>query len=322
MVSKAKDEGKSKVKKKVSSTKKGTETTKKASTPIKNKFDEVKVEKKVSTKTNSAKKEINILSDITFENGKYDWVFLAVFLILVVIYLISPRVYSVTTARYGQGTKEDNRNVEVAMGTENTEERFLTYFQWYNVIHELGHGLKAYNSNLKLGHAETEQLVNDFAVAYWMYYGEEEKLELLQDIVDYATEHIEKPELGNLTYIEYANKHWSEDDFMAFNGYGWFQFTSTKESLKNKKSLEEVLEEMRIKDYKLTDKKLLEYPEINEEVCTQIINDAVDNIRDWGLKYYDVKHHYSNNPNSNFSGPSKMIFVFFDFVDFRYTFKL
>ena len=79
--------------------------------------------------------------------------------ILIVIYIFSPRCYSVTTGLYNQSTAEDQRNVENAMGPEKIEERFKIYFKWYNVIHELGHGLLYYNDGVDIDVADEEQLV-------------------------------------------------------------------------------------------------------------------------------------------------------------------
>ena len=98
----------------------------------------------------------------------------AVFIIAGLSYFIFHKEYQVTTAKYSTSWgKEDNENVVMAMGKENTEERFRLYFQYYNVIHELGHGLITYNNGTALPIAEEEQLVNDFAVAYWKYCGEQ-----------------------------------------------------------------------------------------------------------------------------------------------------
>lgn len=234
-------------------------------------------------------------------------IILLVVLVLVLIALISPKVYYVSTGRYNKGSEEDNKNVLNALGDVDTESRFLTYFHWYNVIHELGHGMIRYNGKVKISEALEEQLVNEFAVAYWKEYGEPEKLDLLKDIVDYATEHIEGLD-KNENYMSYAEKHWGEKKFMTFNGYGWFQFNSTKKAIENDKSLEEVLKEMGVKNFKLTSDKKLEYEVINEDVSNKILNDAVENFRDWGLYYPDVLQVLSDNPNNNYSGPYILYF--------------
>ena len=96
--------------------------------------------------------------------------------------------------------------------------------------------------------------------------------------------------------------------FFTFNNYGWFQFTSVKKSLENRKTLDEVLYEMGIKEYKLNGNKLLIYETIDEDTSTQIIDDAIDNINAWGLKMPKAIHH--------FSIPKKKFMGLFEIIDF------
>lgn len=261
-----------------------------------------------------AKKEKKIIKIGPIKVTIGDLIALVVLLILSISYLLSPNVYLVTTAIYGKGTSEDNKNVEIALGSQDTEKRFLLYFQWYNVIHELGHGVLRYNSDIKISDAAEEQLVNDFAVAYWLYYGEEEKINELNDIVEYAVDHIDSDVEDGITYMEFAEKNWNKSSFDTFNNYGWFQFSCVKESLSNRKTLEEVLNEMNIKDITVAEQKLLQYPVINEEVSTKIINDAIENFHEWGIEFPKVYHFYNNNPNANYSRKGKNLFGIYDLI--------
>ena len=136
-----------------------------------------------------------------------------ILVILFIGYIVSPTVYSVTTGLYNQGTKEDQKNVETAMGSENTEERFEIYFQWYNVLHELVHGLLYYNAGVDLHIVDEQQLVNDFAVAYWKHYGEEDKVKELEDIVNYAVEHVGTNYENKVDYIKLGKENSSENNF-------------------------------------------------------------------------------------------------------------
>ena len=239
------------------------------------------------------------------KSNKENIIVIVFFVVIILIYIFSPRVYSVNTALYNQGTEEDQKNVEIAMGKENTEERFRLYFQWYNVLHELGHGLIYYNNGKEIPIAEEEQLVNDFAVAYWKYYGEEEKIQELENIANYAVEHIGTNYKNGIDYMQLAkensNKNSFNSAFFNFNDYGWFQFSSVKNSFESSKSLEEVLKEMGITKFDLGEQKKLVYDIIDEESSTQIINDAVNNFKSWGLKYPKATHHYQENPNLNYS---------------------
>lgn len=255
---------------------------------------------------------------------KVDFVALIIFSILSIIYIFSPRCYSITTALYNQSTIEDQKNVENAMGIENTEERFKIYFQWYNVIHELGHGLLYYNKGVDLDIVNEEQLVNDFAVAYWKYYGEQEKLFELKDIVNYAVKHVGTNYEKGIDYLEFGKNNSDGksfyNSFFNFNDYGWFQFSSVKNSFETNKTLEEVLKEMGFNDFKLSEGKELIYKEINNNVSTQIINDAVINFNEWGLKFPNVTHHYDKNPNNNYSRSIVKFLGLFEVPDFVYIF--
>ena len=230
---------------------------------------------------------------------------LVIFIILFIAYVLSPNIYSITTAKYGKGSEKDDNNVRIALGEQNTEGRFLTYFQWYNVIHELGHGILIYNSDIKISPADEEQLVNDFAVAYWLYYGEEERINELRDIVEYACKNIKSDADDGVNYLEFAKANWGKSSFNTFNNYGWFQFNSVNESLNKEKDLETVLKEMGIRNVNIKSSKKLEYSIINEETSTQIINDAINNFHEWGIEFPKAYHKFSNNPNSNYSGNRK-----------------
>ena len=171
------------------------------------------------------------------------------------------------------------------------------------------------NSRIKINGAEEEQLVNDFAVAYWLYYGEEDKINELENIVEYASTHIKSDATDDVTYMEFAKENWGKSSFNTFNNYGWFQFNSVKESLSRRKSIDEVLKEMGIENVNLPNPELLEYPEINEEISTQIINDAVNNFHNWGIKFPRVIHFYNNDPNANYSRNAKNFLGIYDLIN-------
>lgn len=248
-----------------------------------------------------------------FEYSVIDLIVLALMLLCFVIYFLAPKSYLVVTARYNAGTEKQNKEVILALGTENTEEDFGIYFQWYNVIHELGHGLIRFNSDLKFDDAQEEQLVNDFAVAYWMLYGEDYKLERMEAITMHAMNSLESDAKPGQTYMEFAKERWGKKGFFTFRNYGWFQFNSSHVSLQNRKDMDTVLKEMGIEGYTLPEnpQKLI-YGTINEDVSDQILVDAVENINSWGLYFPKVYHKYHNNPNDNYSRPSRD-FGFFSF---------
>lgn len=241
-----------------------------------------------------------------FEYSVIDLIVLGIMLACFAAYFLAPKAYSVTTARYNTGTQAQNEEVVLALGSDNTEEDFRIYFQWYNVVHELGHGLIHYNSDTKFGKAEEEQLVNDFAIAYWMMYGEADKLERMEHITSTAMNNLHSDAEPGQTYMDFANARWGKKGFFTFRNYGWFQFSSSHTSLQNKKSMDAVLKSMGIEGYSLpSDPQKLTYGTISEAVSDQILNDAVQNINSWGLYFPKVYHKYHDDPNDNYSRPVK-----------------
>lgn len=237
-------------------------------------------------------------------------------ILLILAFFLSPKMYWVTTAKWTNWNETNRTNVTTAMGEENTEERFRLYFQYYNVIHELGHGLIIYNKGVDIPIADEEQLVNDFAVAYWNYYGEPKKMDELYDIVTYAVENVGDNYENGVDYLENARKHSNDNsfdgDFFNFNDYGWFQFSCVKHSIEQNKSLEDVLREMGFEDVKLTENTVLEHKVIDEKESTVIINEAVKNINEWGLYFPEAYQSFSDDPNSNYSRPFKNVLGLFD----------
>jgi len=83
---------------------------------------------------------------------------------------------------YGQGLIEQNEMSHSLLGNADVRERFELCFQWYNTIYGLGYLITfsygTYDpSDLEnTSHiVDEEVLVNSFAVAFWMNFGEKEK---------------------------------------------------------------------------------------------------------------------------------------------------
>ncbi len=265
---------------------------------------------------NAEKKKTKI--EFKLYNGKTDLIIYAVIITLTLGYFLSPKMYLITTAEWNDWNEENTKNVVTAMGEENTEERFRLYFQYYNVVHEMGHGLLRYNDGVKLSIADEEQLVNDFAVAYWNYYGEPEKLDELYDIVTYAVENVGDNYENGVDYLEHGREHSNgkkfDRDFFNFNDYGWFQFSSVKHSIEQNKPLEDVLKEMGFTNFTLTEKVVLKHQMNDEKDSTAVINEAVENFNEWGLYFPEAYQRFSDDPNMNVSGPSRNFFGIFNLL--------
>jgi hypothetical protein len=203
----------------------------------------------------------------------------------------------IITGRYGKGTAADNEVVDGILGKEYTRERFELYFHWYNLIHELGHGIIAFNSPSRLHPVQEEQLVNDFAVSYWSYYGENEKLDELSATVSYALAHLRRPTDQSVTHLEYAYDTWGKEELFNFNNYGWFQFSCVEASVRDKKPLEAVLPQMGIQRVVSQPQKTLAYSLKDDGTTARIVREAADTLRKWGAIVPNVSVALDNDPN-------------------------
>ena len=112
---------------------------------------------------------------------------------------------------------------------------------------------------------------------------------------------------NGVDYMELGKENSSlsafNNDFFNFKDYGWFQFSSVKHAIEEDKGLEEVLNEMGMKNFKIVKDKILIHKTIDEKESTIIINEAVDNFHKWGLEFPKVTQKFSKDPNANMSGP-------------------
>jgi hypothetical protein len=202
----------------------------------------------------------------------------------------------IITGTYGTGTEEQNEIVDVILGKQIAKESFEIYFHWYNIMHELGHGIMNFNSCGSLHAVEEEQLVNDFAVAYWFYYGETEKIIKLKSILDYAMSHLTRPVDKSIDYLTYAIENWGKEELFTFNNYGWFQFSCVLDSLSRNPLLESVLGKMGINDVRKQEKKTLYY-RIDTHMPEAVVENAVSILREWGVFLPDVSVTFDKDPN-------------------------
>ena len=222
--------------------------------------------------------------------------------------------YLVVTAKYG-GTEQYKEFIISKFG-DNAEERFRNYFQWYNVVHELSHGLITYNSNMNVlvrmalnqQDPQLEEIkVNNFAVAYWKKYGDPERIKLLKETVDYLLSNMKDPTDGKMTFEEYGKQIMTSDSEPTFEEYGWFQFSCVKHALDSDLTLEEAYKGLGLVKEVTFDDEVLNYTTINEEESDKVINDTVNKFKKWGLNYPSIYHKFDNDPNNNYSRPLNLI---------------
>jgi len=162
----------------------------------------------------------------------------------------------IITGKYRAADAGQQTMIQSLLG-ENAEYRYEIYFHWYNVIHELGHAIMMFSQPQRPHPAQEEQLVNDFAVAYWRHYGETDKLRELAYIVECALSRLPAPSTDR--HLEYAEKNWGTDMFMTFERYGWFQFSCVQCALNKHMSLGQALGRMTPFPVASQQKKILRY---------------------------------------------------------------
>ena len=228
-----------------------------------------------------------------------------------ILFFVSERANVITTGRFGYGTEEYNQLANQLFGSENAEERFHIYFNWFNVIHEIGHAIVRANNTESLHPVDEELLVNEFAVAFLTHHGEQEKLELIEDIVSYARKQVNPP-VENMTHIEYARANWGRGDFFSFNNYGWFQFNVVYYALQEARSLEEILSEMGVENITTQPEVRFIYDSFGEDMVEKIIYDSVYILREWGAIIPPIYHRFSENPATHNLLPTRNVFGMLD----------
>ena len=109
----------------------------------------------------------------------------------------------IVTGQYQKAPLKQKKMIQKLFG-EDAEYRYEIYFHWYNVLHELGHAIMMFNASARPHSAEEEQLVNNFAYAYWQHYGEQKKIKTLSFFVDETIRKFTIPSSGNEDYMDYA----------------------------------------------------------------------------------------------------------------------
>ena len=165
------------------------------------------------------------------------------------------------------------------------------------MIHELGHAIFEYNCPNRPHPMYEEQLVNNFAIAYWRHYGEAEKFERLSSIIKGLLGKFVVPAKDNESYMIYAKENWGTEEFYSFNNYGWFQFSCVEHSISKQITLEGALLNMGLTHVQSRKKQLLAY-DVDCRMAYKVIKDATEILCDWGVILpREVNVILSDDPN-------------------------
>lgn len=189
----------------------------------------------------------------------------------------------ITTGQYITAPLEQRLMIRNLFG-EDVGYNFEIYFHWYNMIHELGHAVIEYNCLNRPHPADEEQLVNNFAIAYWWHYGEVEKFKALCSIVRESLNKFIVPTKNNRNYLAYAREQWGTEELYSFNNYGWFQFSCVENSISKQITLEQALIDMGLIHVQWGKKMLLKY-DVDERMPYKVIEDAKEVLRSLGHNF-------------------------------------
>lgn len=150
--------------------------------------------------------------------------------------------YKIISGRYESGTEEQQAGYAQLFGGD-VQHRFDLYFHWYNLIHEVGHCLvEQYGKQMP--QVKEEMFVNEFAVAYYRYAGESERLGELQGILQGIIDQMPSPVPEGETFLSFYERIWGTEELMQVLTYGYFQLNSVLEAMKTNRGLAAVAAEL------------------------------------------------------------------------------
>ncbi|MBO7650038.1 MAG: hypothetical protein J6S79_04770 [Lachnospiraceae bacterium] len=150
--------------------------------------------------------------------------------------------YKIISGRYESGTEEQQAGYAQLFGGD-VQHRFDLYFHWYNLIHEVGHCLvEQYGKQMP--QVKEEMFVNEFAVAYYRYAGESERLGELQGILQGIIDQMPSPVPKGETFLSFYERIWGTEELMQVLTYGYFQLNSVLEAMKSNRGLAAVAAEL------------------------------------------------------------------------------
>lgn len=191
---------------------------------------------------------------------------------------------------------EENKKPYMSLFSNEQEagEFHKTYFQWYNIVHEFCHHLRRHHNiyvDWNKEGAYEEQVVNDFAVAYWKKFGEASKLKYIIDSIEEILSRIPNPIPKDEDFIDYFNQHFQEANTVEL--YGFLQFTCVKRAFYSSENLSDVLKRFGIKNRDI-DKRQLIYE--NDYHPQKIIDDCCKILNDMGVTTPSVEVGLLDNP--------------------------
>ena len=201
--------------------------------------------------------------------------------------------YKIISGMYETGNAEQQAGYEQLFGKDEIQRKFDLYFHWYNLIHEMGHCLVA-QYGLKKSDVQEEMYVNEFAVGYYRFIGENEKLEELKSYLQAVTGQIPSPVPADQTFVSFFESIWGTEQMMNVMLYGYFQLSSVLEAMKNDREFSDIISELGAVISPAEIKKCEET--ISAANAEKHLSTAMENLRAMGLKVPEISLELAEDP--------------------------
>lgn len=202
--------------------------------------------------------------------------------------------YVIMSGRFETGNEEQKQGYMGLFGSENIQCFFDLYFHWYNIIHEMGHCLVE-KRGARMSRVEEEMYVNAFAVAYYRYMGETERLRKLQDRLTKILSSFPAPMPEGESFTAFYERIWNTEQINNVMIYGYFQLNSVLEALKEKSDLSEVLKKIGIEIQAGSDTEKCE-AEITSENAVLFLENAKKNLTAMGVAVPEIRIELQDDP--------------------------
>ncbi len=205
--------------------------------------------------------------------------------------------YKILTGKYETGTEEQKAPFKNMFG-KDVLYKFDLYFQWYNIIHELGHCLLDV-LDINMENVDEEFWVNRFAIAYWKKANGSNRLAELKGMLDQTLLAMQNPVPQGQNYLDFFKSIWQSMPEMSEEQrtliYGYFQFSCVTEAMKREDDLVDLLQDMGVKVNQ--DIAFEQYQgDIQAESVRNVLDTCIKNLQSMGIRDLNVGIELVDNP--------------------------
>ena len=202
-------------------------------------------------------------------------------------------MYKILSGKFETGDEEQQMGYKILFGEENIQRKFDLYFHWYNLVHEMGHCLVE-KYGLRKSKVQEEMYVNEFAVSYYRYAGETERLNELKNILQGVVDQMPSPIPDGETFISFYERIWGTEALMNVMTYGYFQINSVVEAMNKERDFADVVGELGINLKPAAVRKREE--DIVSENAVLFLDTAIKNLIACGIDVPEIKLELVDNP--------------------------